>query len=167
MPTLRLHHFVYRLILAIALTLALGATGATADPYAPVTTETVIDGYGARFSPGFRPVEELEQDYVEDEFFAAGASDVFNYTDPDNPKPDQIAWLEEESSRLQDRLVLGVLNRTAPLVPPWSSLAEGSQRLKRPSSHLLSRPSARKAICAEEQGRDSRCGHYSVSPHIE
>jgi hypothetical protein len=67
-----------RLCLATALVLSL-ALSAAAAPTDPVTVEPPPTGQGDIFSPGVRLVEDLAQDYVEEEYFVSGAADLFSY----------------------------------------------------------------------------------------
>jgi hypothetical protein len=55
---------------------------AGADPFAPVTVTLPPEGQGDIFSPGVRLVADLDENYVEEEYFISGSVDVFKYEDP-------------------------------------------------------------------------------------
>jgi hypothetical protein len=67
--------------LAVAASILLPLLGGTAmaGPTGPVSVTLPPEGQGAAFVPGTRQVAELEQDYVEEEFFVSGAATLFNY----------------------------------------------------------------------------------------
>jgi hypothetical protein len=58
---------------------ALVALPAWADPTDPVTVDDPPVDQGDAFVPGVRLVADLEQAYVEEEFFVSGAADLYNY----------------------------------------------------------------------------------------
>jgi hypothetical protein len=60
----------------LAFCLALSASAAPTDP---VSVELPPAGQGDAFVPGVRLVEDLSQDYVEEEYFVSGGADLFNY----------------------------------------------------------------------------------------
>jgi hypothetical protein len=67
----------------VALALVAGwPLGAGADPTSPVSVELPDDDLGNAFNVGVRLVEDLEQDYVEEEYFIAGNATVYTYDDP-------------------------------------------------------------------------------------
>jgi len=67
--------------LALAATILLPLLGGTAmaDPTNPVSVTLPPEDQGAAFVPGTREVADLEQDYVEEEFFVSGAATLFSY----------------------------------------------------------------------------------------
>jgi hypothetical protein len=68
-----------RLCLIASVLLPLLGSDATADPTDPVSVTLPPEDQGDAFVPGFREVADLEQDYVEEEFFVSGAARLFNY----------------------------------------------------------------------------------------
>ncbi|MHC4608147.1 MAG: alpha/beta hydrolase domain-containing protein [Planctomycetota bacterium] len=83
----------FQLVVSVLSTLLLLPLAAAASPTAPVTVTPVPDIPGESFSPGFRPVEDLEPPYVEEEFFVAGAATVYTYNEV--PVPGEIIPLTE------------------------------------------------------------------------
>jgi hypothetical protein len=75
---------------ALALTLPWAALAGPTDP----VTVTPVPDVPEIFSPGIRLVADLEQAWVEEEFFVEGASTVYTYDDP--PVPTGILPLEED-----------------------------------------------------------------------
>jgi hypothetical protein len=73
-----------RVPLAVLLALLLLPMSATADPRAPVTTAPAPEDQGDIFSPGVRLVSELEQAYLEEEFFVTGEATLYTYEE--NPR---------------------------------------------------------------------------------
>jgi hypothetical protein len=71
-----------RILFAACLAVAGLAASADADPFAPVTVSLPPEGQGAIFSPGVRLVADLDDNYVEEEYFISGSVDVFQYDDP-------------------------------------------------------------------------------------
>jgi hypothetical protein len=66
------------LALIASILLLLGGS-ATALPTDPVTVTLPPEDQGDAFVPGVREVADLEQPYVEEEFFVSGAATLFNY----------------------------------------------------------------------------------------
>ena len=71
-----------RNLLTTCLVLPWLAASAGADPFAPVTVTLPPEGQGDIFSPGIRLVADLDENYVEEEYFVSGIVDVFEYDDP-------------------------------------------------------------------------------------
>ena len=66
------------LTITLCVSLAL-ATIAQAGPFDPVIVEIPPEGQGPAFVPGVRLVEDLPQEYVEEEFFVAGTATLYTY----------------------------------------------------------------------------------------
>ncbi len=73
-----------------ALALAGFAAPAFAGPSDPVTVSLPPEGQGPVFSPGTRLVAELEQPYVEEEYFVSGAATLYNYAHNPPSSPTDI-----------------------------------------------------------------------------
>jgi hypothetical protein len=71
-----------RILSATCLAVAGLAASASADPFAPVTVSLPPEDQGDIFSPGVRLVTDLDESYVEEEYFISGSVDVFEYDDP-------------------------------------------------------------------------------------
>jgi hypothetical protein len=69
------------------------ATPVSAAPTDPVTVELPPTGQGDAFVPGVRQVADLPQAYVEEEFFASGASSLYNYANDPPLGPNDITVL--------------------------------------------------------------------------
>jgi hypothetical protein len=72
------------------------ALSAAAAPTDPVTVELPPEGQGDAFVPGVRLVADLEQEYVEEEYFVSGASDAFNYAHNPPLGPSDIVPIAED-----------------------------------------------------------------------
>jgi len=75
--------------------LAMSAAAAPTDPV------DVVPGFGTvffppAFSPGFRQVGDLEQDYIEKEFFVIGAATLYNYANNPPLGPTDIVPIQED-----------------------------------------------------------------------
>ncbi len=68
-----------QLVLAASMVGPLFASSALAGPTDPVTVVPAPEGQGAIFSPGVRLVQNLPEEYVEEEFFVSGTASVYNY----------------------------------------------------------------------------------------
>jgi hypothetical protein len=66
-------------VAALVLFPGLLALPALADPTSPVTVSAPPADQGDAFLPGFRTIADVEQPYVEEEFFVTGAANLFNY----------------------------------------------------------------------------------------
>jgi hypothetical protein len=62
--------------------LFLSPTFSAADPTDPVSVVPAPEGQGDSFVPGVRLVEDLKQDYVEEEFLVSGAATIYTYNEP-------------------------------------------------------------------------------------
>ncbi|MBW2720131.1 MAG: hypothetical protein JRD94_16760, partial [Deltaproteobacteria bacterium] len=71
-----------QILSATCLAVAGLAASASADPFAPVTVSLPPEGQGDIFSPGVRLVTDLDESYVEEEYFITGSVDVFEYDEP-------------------------------------------------------------------------------------
>ena len=124
----------------IIATLALGLAGsAPAAPTDPVTVTLPPDG-GPAFVPGARLVEDLPQNYVEEEFFVSGGADLFNYAHNPPLGPTDLDLIQEDvpyTTRLIVRrpadhykfngtVVIDWWNSTAgfDVAPAWDASAE-------------------------------------------
>jgi len=72
------------------------ALSATAAPTDPVSVEVPPAAEGDAFVPGVRIVEDLEQDYVEEEYLVSGAATLFNYAHNPPIGPTDIASVAED-----------------------------------------------------------------------
>jgi hypothetical protein len=84
------------LILTASMLLPLLGGSATADPTDPVTVTLPPEDQGDAFVPGVRQVEDLEQDYVEEEFFVSGAATLFNYAHNPPLGPTDTVEIQED-----------------------------------------------------------------------
>ncbi len=116
------------------------AVTAAADPRDPVTVELPPEGQGDPFVPGVRLVEDLEQAYVEEEFFVSGAATLYTYAhDPPLGPTDIVAiqqgvpWKTriivrrpEDPSHFNGSVVIEWWNSTADFdtAPVWDPSAE-------------------------------------------
>lgn len=83
-------------ILTLPLLVLLNAPMSLAGPTDVVTVTPAPTNQGAIFSPGTRVVEDLPQEYVEEEFFVAGEATLFNYAnDPPLGPTDLVAIAED------------------------------------------------------------------------
>jgi hypothetical protein len=80
----------------LAAVLSLLCAPALAEPTDPVTVTAPPDGVGAAFVPGVRLVADLEQPYVEEEWFVAGAADLFNYAHNPPQGPTDIVAIQTD-----------------------------------------------------------------------
>ena len=81
------------IVAALVSSLAFSAGAAPTDP---VTVELPPDGQGDAFPTGFRTVEDLPQDYVEEEYLVSGASTLFNYAHNPPLGPTDIVPIAED-----------------------------------------------------------------------
>jgi len=84
------------LIVAALCVLPILALTAAAGPTEPVTVENPPTDQGPPFVPGVRLVEDLAQDYVEEEFFIAGGATLYNYGHNPPTSPTDIVPVEED-----------------------------------------------------------------------
>jgi len=84
------------LILTALFLLPLLGADAMADPRDPVSVTLPPDGQGAPFVPGVREVADLEQPYVEEEFFVSGTATLFNYAHNPPLGPTDIVPIQED-----------------------------------------------------------------------
>ncbi len=89
---------------AACLTLPLLAATAGADPFAPVTVTLPPEGQGDIFSPGVRLVGDLDENYVEEEYFISGSVDVFEYDDP--PQLHQLLLRNDTATDYTTRIII-------------------------------------------------------------
>jgi hypothetical protein len=111
---------------------------ATAGPTDPVTVVLAPEGQGDMFSPGVRLIQDLKQDYVEEEFLVSGEATVYTYNDPPVPEviipqdPDVpyttriIVRRPENSNKFNGTVVIEWWNSTAGFdtAPVWDPSAE-------------------------------------------
>ena len=71
-----------RILFTACLVMSWLAASAGADPFAPVTVTLPPEDQGDIFIPGVRLVADLDENYVEEEYFISGSVDVFKYDDP-------------------------------------------------------------------------------------
>ena len=71
-----------KLGIAACLAVSMLSAAAGADPLAPVTVTPPPEGQGDIFSPGVRLIADLDESYVEEEYFISGSVDVFKYNNP-------------------------------------------------------------------------------------
>jgi hypothetical protein len=69
------------ILIAALLLVPLFAGAAAADAYSPVTLEVPDDALGEMYVPFGRPVADLPQAYVEEEYLVSGAATVFTYNE--------------------------------------------------------------------------------------
>jgi hypothetical protein len=116
------------------------AFSASAAPTDPVTVELPPDGQGDAFVPGFRPVDELPKEYVEEEFFVSGAADLYNYAHNPPLGPTDITPIQADvpyktrmivrrpvsQGTFKGRVVIEWWNSTAGFdtAPVWDASAE-------------------------------------------
>jgi hypothetical protein len=81
------------IVAALVSSLAFSAGAAPTDP---VTVELPPDGQGDAFPTGFRTVEDLPQDYVEEEYLVSGAATLFNYAHNPPLGPTDIVPIAED-----------------------------------------------------------------------
>ena len=86
-PTLRVRSLLVPTVLCLV---GFFASSASAGPTEPVTVELPPEDQGEAFVPGVRLVEDLKQDYVEEEFFVSGTASVYNYANNPPLGPDDI-----------------------------------------------------------------------------
>jgi hypothetical protein len=90
-------------LLVGAFTLLLAHT-AIADPTTPVTVTLPPEGQGDIFSPGVRLVGDLDENYVEEEYFISGSVDVFEYDDP--PQLHQLLLRNDTATNYTTRIII-------------------------------------------------------------
>jgi hypothetical protein len=111
---------------ALAL-LSLLTNAALADPTNPVIVEPAPEDQGAAFVPGIRLVEDLAQDYVEEEYLVSGAADLFNYAHNPPLGPTDIVAIQQDVP-YQTRMIVrrptsrGRFNGTV-VIEWWNSTA--------------------------------------------
>ena len=127
--------------LSIALALALaGVAPAFAAPTDPVTVERPPAGQGEAFVPGTRLVDDLPEDYVEEEYFVSGAADLFSYANDPPQGPTDLMTIDtgvpyktrlivrrpEQPRRFNGTVVIEWWNSTAGFdtAPVWDASAE-------------------------------------------
>jgi hypothetical protein len=81
---------------AATLLLAFVAPGAFAGPTDPVTVTPAPEDQGAIFSPGFRALEDLDVDYVEEEYLVSGAATLFSYAHNPPLGPTDLVAIDED-----------------------------------------------------------------------
>jgi hypothetical protein len=113
---------------------------ALAGPTDPVTVSLPPVGQGDAFVPGVRLVEDLAQEYVEEEFFISGESTLFNYANDPPDGPTDITPIEEDvpyttrlivrrpakANKFNGTVVIEWWNSTAgfDVAPVWDTSAE-------------------------------------------
>lgn len=116
------------------------AAPALAGPTDPVTVTPPSDALGPPFVPGVRLVADLEQEYVEEEYFVSGAATLYNYAhnpplSPTDVVPKQtgvpyttrmIVRRPAQRSRFNGNVVIEWWNSTAGFdtAPVWDASAE-------------------------------------------
>jgi len=85
---------VVLVLAAIFLALPWMISTANAGPTDPVTLEAPPSGQGDAFVPGTRLVEDLPQDYVEEEFFISGSATLYNYANNPPAGPTDIVAIQ-------------------------------------------------------------------------
>jgi hypothetical protein len=124
----------------LATVLSLLCAPAFAAPTDPVTVTAPPAGQGAAFVPGVRLVADLAQPYVEDEWFVAGAADLFSYAhNPPQGPTDLVAVQTDvayktrlivrrpaQSAKFNGAVVIEWWNSTAGFdsAPVWDQSAE-------------------------------------------
>ncbi len=93
-----------QILSATCLAVAGLAASASADPFAPVTVSLPPEGQGDIFSPGVRLVTDLDESYVEEEYFIAGSVDVFEYDDP--PQLHQLLLRNDTATDYTTRIII-------------------------------------------------------------
>ena len=93
-----------RIFFTVCLTVPWLAASAGADPFAPVTVTLPPEGQGAIFSPGIRLVADLDENYVEEEYFISGSVDVFEYDDP--PQLHQLLLRTDTATDYTTRIII-------------------------------------------------------------
>jgi hypothetical protein len=84
------------LIVAALCVLPILALSAAAGPTDPVTVEDPPTDQGLPFLPGVRLVEDLAQEYVEEEFFISGEATLYNYGHNPPNSPTDIVSIDED-----------------------------------------------------------------------
>ena len=88
--------FTRLLALTASALLPLLGGGATALPTDPVSVTLPPEDQGDAFVPGFRTLDDLEQEYVEEEFFVSGAARLFNYAHNPPLGPTDTVAIQED-----------------------------------------------------------------------
>jgi hypothetical protein len=90
-------HFSSRAFAVALGTLLLASAGPVlAGPTDPVVVTLRPAGQGDVFSPGVRLVEDLPQEYIEEEFFVSGAADLYNYAHNPPLGPTDIVTIQAD-----------------------------------------------------------------------
>ena len=116
------------------------AHSALAGPTDSVTVSLPPEGQGDAFVPGVRLVENLAQEYVEEEFFVSGEATLFNYAHNPPHSPTDIKSMEDDvpyttrlivrrpakASKFNGTVVIEWWNSTAgfDVAPVWDTSAE-------------------------------------------
>ncbi len=95
---------ILRSVFAACLGMSWLAASAGADPFAPVTVTVPPEGQGDIFSPGVRLVTDLDENYVEEEYFISGSVDVFEYDDP--PQLHQLLLRNDTATDYTTRIII-------------------------------------------------------------
>jgi hypothetical protein len=93
-----------RILFTACLVMPWLAASAGADPFAPVTVSLPPVDQGAIFSPGVRLVSDLDESYVEEEYFISGSVDVFEYDDP--PQLHQLLLRNDTATDYTTRIII-------------------------------------------------------------
>jgi hypothetical protein len=93
-----------RILSAACLAVAGLAASAGADPFAPVTVTLPPEGQGDIFSPGVRLVADLDDNYVEEEYFVSGSVDVWRYNDP--PQLHELVLRDDVPTDYTTRIII-------------------------------------------------------------
>ena len=112
----------------------------TADPRDPISLEVPPADQGASFIPGVRLVEDLPLDYIEEEYFLAGAATLYNYAHNPPISPSDLTAIQSDvpyktrlilrrpkkSSKFNGTVVIEWWNSTAGFdtAPVWDVSAE-------------------------------------------
>jgi hypothetical protein len=128
-----------QLILASICILPILALTANAGPTDPVLVEVPPSGQGAAFVPGVRLVEDLAQEYVEEEFLISGTATLYNYANNPPNSPSDVVGIDNlpyqtriivrrpaKASKANGTVVIEWWNSTAGFdtAPAWDTSAE-------------------------------------------